>query len=326
MKKLLTSLISAFFIFTSLGCGGGGGSSGDDTPPTLDLLKITSENADLVSGVTFASILLLSDLQYSVPDTLDASLRSSGMSGVTPDFLDIYHSASALLTKGTASTNEIELRATITESCPSGGTLVINYDFGTDGVPNEAGEYYQEDYNNCYVDSSGFIDGQMKFIIASWNSDLDFSINTTFDILFNYEGYVESFDGGIGTTIFNNGDSSAVTADRFSYTYGGENITFSDLNATFDSQASGTEASIAYDISSTEAGGSLIISTEIPLFFELYDYYPTVGTVKASGAENTYVSLDADTGDYNTVYQTIYDGASAVSNVIDWSTLESYMY
>jgi hypothetical protein len=110
------------------------------------------------------------------------------------------------------------------------------------------------------------------------------------------------------------------------YSYGSETLGISDLDVVYDSSTAEILGDISFMVSSTEFDASLIITTEELLSYGLYDDYPTLGVVKASGADNTYVLLDADTGDYNTVYQTIYDGASAVASEVDWFALESLVY
>ena len=170
------------------------------------------------------------------------------------------------------------------------GDIVITANLGLDNIPNEAGEYIDAEFNNCVDEStSETFNGNVKLTLDSWASEDNQSISLDFDLDYTFDNFRDSGSGSFDITIL--GSSVELTANM--------------------------------DYTSGELGGMVKISTGTPIRYEINDFYPSTGDITATGAEGSYLTLDADTGDIDTVYYYVTDGASYVdSDVIDWIALD----
>lgn len=73
-------------------------------------------------------------------------------------------------------------------------------------------------------------------------------------------------------------------------------------------------------MASTEIGGQVIIKT-ITEFQGVDDESASTGELKIEGANGSFISLNADTGNVDTVLITISDGGATTSEAINWDDL-----
>ena len=171
------------------------------------------------------------------------------------------------------------------------GSITLTTDLGADNIPNAAGEYIQGVFNNCvYEDTAEVLNGTAKLTIDYWVSDQNLALDLDFDLDYQYADEFETASGTMGIAL----TGSAV------------------------------EITTSMDFYSTKFDGSVQISTGIPILYEVGDFYPTSGELTADGANGSYLTLNADTGDNDTVYYYVSDGANYTeSDEIDWITLDS---
>jgi len=212
---------------------------------------------------------------------------------------------------------------TETEICDGGGTIVITYGFDDDELI-EPGEYLDISFNNCILSGDSF-NGTMRMTVKSWVSEFNFSMGTTFNLSTVVDGIAASSNGSMDIALMDTGSTTTITLSSSSMTgtVGTETTTMTNLNVVVTESSTGYTTDLSMNVSSNTIGGSVNIDTDPAFGFGPFDDYPNTGTLTVTGSDGTYVSLNADTGDLNTVILTVFDGTATTSDEIPWSQLET---
>ena len=313
MKKSLFSVLA--MSLSLFACGGGGG--GDTTPVPTQAVKIDSNNAEAITAVAYDSAMMVADQRSFTDFTLRSSSESnsalaSSLLGATK--LGLSHLPTAQTIQSRAST--------ITEPCDSGSiTITIGSD---DGVLDQPGEYLSLNFNSCVIAGDSF-SGSLRMTIKSWVSDFNFVMETSINLNTVVDGLAVSSNGSMEVGLMDSGTTTTFTlsSSSMSGTVGTETTTMTNLNVVVTETSTGYTSDMSMNIASNTIGGSVNIDTNPALEYGTFDTYPSTGTLTVTGADGTYVSLNADTGDMNTVIITIFDGAATISNEIPWSQLDT---
>ena len=161
--------------------------------------------------------------------------------------------------------------------------------------------------------------------VKSWVSEFNFVMTTSMNLNTVVDGLAVTSNGSMEVSLIDTGTTTTFTISSSSMTgtVGAETITMTNLTATVTETSTGYTSDLSMTTASNAIGGSVVIDTDPVFEYGLFDTYPSTGTLTVTGADGTYVSLNADTGDINTVMITIFDGTTTTSEVIPWSQLDT---
>lgn len=311
-------------------CGGGSSSGGESFSSNIntDPVVITHDNARQVASTSTAGVQSAGELgREDITDSQNLLGTSSGA------FMD---SASRMIL-GKSSTLTTRASSSVTQDCDGGGSIRVTVSDRNNNEEIDAGDSIAATFSNCVIvdeedGSAGSVSGSGSLSIhaMSGNGTGDSEMDVTLTI-----NDLTVSDSASGETVYVDGDvrlNAAVQNNVAVVSLSGSKIEMNDedvfgLIRDYDMQQSynqSTEAwtqSVGATLASSDIDGQIEITTPVPLQGTA-DNYPDVGTTTIEGAGGTYVSLNADTGDIDTVILTAYDGSTTISDEIFWTELE----
>lgn len=288
MRTLNLTLLLAISATISA-CGGGGGSDDGNTTVSSNPIQITQSNSREVASQGYNS------------DTSSRS-TSSALSGLNP-----YSGTS------TRSTGQVS------DTCTYSGSFSLTATFANDDYPFETtGDSLSFSFNNC-VDPDMTIDGSLSMKVLAATTSLD-SLELDMDTTITSAGEIISAKGKMVITETDN--STEITSDSFTATVNGQTFSTTNLRLTDSFQSDDSLVStVSARYSSPNLGGWFDVTTEEPLKTEYMGEYPYFGVVRYSGANGSYVELDASTSSESTVQITTFDGSTTASEIVDWADI-----
>lgn len=231
-------------------------------------------------------------------------------------------------------TDGFSLRTTETNTsdCDISGSLAISVnDVNNNGTPDN-GDSITLDYNKCisgFIDDTSSTDGKVvirfsKFMDQTNETDIDISID--FDALTMISESDKSvLDGDIGF-------SSSQKNNVISMTIDGNKLVISSgvdvgIMQDFDMTLTMNETTNAWTqvqnaiFASTDIKGKVVVET-LSTMQGVGAENPITGKVKISGANGSYMMIDADSGNSKTLILTTFDGSTTTSDELNWTDLE----
>jgi hypothetical protein len=313
------------------GCGGGGGDPAPAQPPAT---AITLENANAVAARGYETADgLFQGIDAAAAQLKGADAPRSG-SGVSVVRLSLKSMRWALSADGAPGSGPLPKAVrTVTEPCPSGGSItVVANDADGDGAPS-AGDSASLSFDRCAA-ASVVMEGTLSFVVQAYtrsaSSDSASATFTYGNLRATEGGVVSTIDGDLtmGATISNVSPfvtDVTVSGGRMDVSEGGETrsltgysgrATFDDTNRTFTYAVSGS-------VSGSGLPGTLTLSTPVAVS-GAYDANPTAGVLVVAGAGGASVRLAAapPTGVEVSV-DTDGDGAPESTRTLTWAQLEA---
>ncbi|MCB1756184.1 MAG: hypothetical protein KDJ38_11710 [Gammaproteobacteria bacterium] len=316
MKSALTPLAcSVLLTMSACSSGGGGGSNGINT----DAVAITQANAEQIATTGLSGSEVASGDRGSVEMIFEG--------GSTSQHADIFVKSTLSKSTGLLSNRKTE---SISSNCDSGSVKLTFNDADNNQVLS-SGDRASMTYYDCVEDmgADGLIktNGSVSMKINVINGDLtdqDISL-TCDDLTLTMSDGTRSFDGDMRLVLHDDGNviSETVSGSKLRFTHKGETGLLKDFtfSTDLDKHSSQWIQSIQAKIASSEIDGQIALST-ITELQGTGDDYPVFGELKIEGANGSYVSLNADTGDDATVLLTVFDGSVTDSREVAWQTLD----
>lgn len=305
-------------------CSGGGSTPGADSSDA-NLVKIDSTNAETVAMQSYGLIesSLGSASSFGGTSTFSVGgssvgyvkqLTDSALSGVGLPSAQVKSVAIAMQAKETLSESE---------DCEVSGRRtveVVNLDDGT----IDPGDRMKLTASQCN-DGDVTINGSMEIIVNRYDSQDNNNITVRFDLTGTSDGSLVTIRGDftgdekkIGSTT-----TETTTSERLYVAVDDESVTFENLSSI--ETTDGSDYSVDYDVTliSDLVGGKVKVSTD-PVFtgrVSYYSSYPDYGVMTVTGADSSYVKLDADTGNRATAYITYSSGGGVSSETVYWRNL-----
>jgi hypothetical protein len=315
------------------GCGGGGSDPPPAQPPAT---VITLENADAVAARGYETVDGLFqgiDAAAAQLKGADAPRSGSGVSVVRLSLTSMRWALSADHAPGTGSGPLPKAVQTVTEPCPSGGsiTVVVN-DADGDNAPS-AGDSASLSFDRCAA-AGVVVEGTLSFVVQAYvrsaSSDSARATFTYGNLRATADGVTSTIDGDLtmSATISNVSPfvtDVTVSGGRMDVSEGGgtRSLTGYSGRATFDD----TNRTFTYAVSGSVSGsglpGTLTLSTPVAVS-GAYDANPTAGVLVVAGAGGASVRLAAapPTGVEVSV-DTNGDGAPESTRTLTWAQLEA---
>lgn len=274
-----------------------------------DYIDLGSDNA----GANVSSALRgvgSSDSDVALPSDEAAAVSALGLA---QSFASDYFKASTRQSRADTQSGSV--------SCEDGGTLSIQ----VQGDLTSSGDWVQAIFNNCLEDGM-LSNGGLKIVVGA-NSILSSDLSATYQSLSVTEsGVSATLNGDLrmgwqrsGTTL-----TSVMSSNSLNMVSSEDgNVVISDLDIVQVSDSSTQDSSldIDYDIASDELEGRVSFDTEQSLVYEDGNDNPSTGILKLSGANGSSVTLDAFSGDIETVLMTINNGSSVTSEEVRWDSI-----
>ncbi|MEM7209098.1 MAG: hypothetical protein AAF434_14845 [Pseudomonadota bacterium] len=309
MTTVFKPLIIASSIVFLTACGGGGGSSDDDDndndPGNSEELAIDTSNAKGITIDAYRSAYFT----QGATDFVDLTAKRVAGKGVSVD--EMSFNEKVILLSG--------FRDTTVVDCAEGGTITLTF---TDALPEgaSAGDSFDINADNC---SNGIStqNGGVSFEINSF-SETDASFTFSYNNLNITSGSdTVNANGSITMSVSDNGttETISITSSQLSISYNSDVVTLTNYSVI--ATLTGFTATLDADYTITTPEGSVTVTTDPRFEGPTFNACPIVGTMTISGSDGTSVSLNADTGNANTMLLTINNGSSVTTDTIVCSEL-----
>ncbi len=315
---LTTTVVLSLAACDSGGSSGSSGSGGIDTASVnTNPVVISRDNGSKIASTGVLTTQSMNSGNDST-DYLDSKTRNK----IVNKLLKNTFTKSSLLSSRKTSSTEYE--------CDAGSTKVTVED-NNNNEELDSGDSISIAFNSCtenHDDDTSTMNGVLTVKLNTFSADSE-NLNATV-ILDNLEatenGEENSVDGSFVVDLQSDND-------EITFSVKGEKLVFVDeeevgILSNFDMHNSYNEITDAWTqsqnatIASTEIGGRIVITTVTELK-GAGDNHPNVGELKFSGANGGFVSMNADTGNLDTVIVTIFDGNTTSSEELNWDDLDS---
>ena len=333
MKQLTKYLLILFIALIIHGCGDGGAGN-DDTPlKTQDYIAIDQKIAKPLASEAYQAINQTNDQA----DRLSGSVKSANTSH--PEHPDLSNPlklsrwavsqwGAQVSQSGTArmSVRSATPRATESEvlDCDVAGTAKLTIK-ASDAEELSPGDQLIIEYDQCDYGDGSTINGSISFTFNEFQSEDNFNVTMLLDanVLTNNEVGVIKGDVTVIANKENGVTTTTVTSDRFYIRKDDEGSLVENLKTTLIEN--GTHYELDYDAEFTtdSIDGKVTIDTDPNFQGDTRKPYPDTGVMIITGANSTYLQLNADTGNNATLYLTVYDGSTTTSEEITWNELET---
>jgi len=318
-RPSFTSIIPVALAIGLAACGSGSDDEGDIVDDG-ELIKITSNNAkdiaqnalvtpDIFSATTLGVMGIVLEVDLSSPARSPSDLRGK-----------------SLLSNGLI--DELSSRQTYQENrnCAQGGNATVTFDDANNNNTPDAGDSLAFDAINCAT-GEYVLNGGLKIMILALEeteNDTSFSFDITYDSLAVIEqasGDKSDLNGGVMISFDSNDARERIylSSDRLDYTANGQALTYtnySDELIVFSDETWTRE--LVYSASGSIIGGRFTAKTDPIGQGDLsISEYPLSGVFTFTGSDGSFVSLDAGTGDPDTVMINI----NGNTQVITWASL-----
>ncbi len=214
--------------------------------------------------------------------------------------------------------------------CEVSGSQKISFnDVNNNGEP-DSGDSMTMDYNKCvdgYSGDTSSTDGKIEIRFNKVASDFnELDVDVDIDALtMSSDDEKSVIDGDISLSVATNNNVTAISVEgntlRFSINSDvGIMNNFEFAISTNESTSAWTQLQNAV-YAGTDINGKIVVETLVTMQ-GVGSANPTIGKVKISGANSSYMIIDADSGDANTLILTTFDGSSSVSEELNWNELE----
>lgn len=304
-----------------VGCGGGSGggsSSGSGTTPVQqEFVTIDSANSKKVAGSAYEASKDTGSLRSTSPNSFQSASASNNQSAQSL-LGEAVEKLNWLSEQQTVKAQQglIATKATHTAQCDNGGSITVNY---PDNI--ESGSVMSASMSNCLLDGETS-NGSIKFTYGDFDNSQKFSVEIVFDAYSIVSSSQNSYYNGTMAMSF---DASASPLMRYTMTANALTLREDNEETIIDTMSlvqtiNGSEYSIDDDMTITNAklGGKVTIATDPSFVGSFQNAYPDTGKMRISGKDNSYVEINADTGDNNTVQISTSQGTS---EIIPWSEL-----
>ena len=319
MKHASVSTVVLSLLMAVSGCGGGSSSSPDTGASTSDGVDLPKAPVVITeaNSVEVAVMALQSDVSEINDPSASATSASLGVRVVKA------------AKKSSLAAKE---KAQETLVCDS-GSVTVTVDDANDSGAFDRGDTLTAEYDNCLEDFDDF-----KVLTSGSNSiklHTGKLLSSNYDATYTFEDFTEvtgsdyfRADGVMRDTAVYNYDSGvsvrshSVVAESLVIEDDDRAMFVEDLALELANHSDTGINSLNYNtwMSRTELGGSVTIETT-NLFEVVGDGYFTSGSMRVSGANGSYVLIDANTGDDETVYLTVFDGSTSTSQELTWEAL-----
>lgn len=320
--KHATLASSVIIALTACGGGGSDGGSSSSNINTSPIL-VTRDNGKQIASTGATGVQSVGEAGRENSDTGKDFLSS----GVAPT----ADSLARLVLKKSPS---LATRATQSDSadCDGGGSLKVTVVDRNDNQEMDSGDSVTAKFSKCVIgDSDGqfTVNGSGSMTVnnlsdngASSNADITIEFN---DLAITESKEVASIDGDMRmvASFENNTANFSISGNKMEVNDTEEYGLIKDysMQQSWNEMTNIWNQTVNATIASTDMNGQVVITTQTPLQ-GTGDNYPDTGEMKFEGANGTYVSLNADTGDNSTVNMIIFDGSATISDEIPWSELE----
>lgn len=276
-----------------------------------DYIDLGSDNANANVSAALRGVGS-SDSDVTLPSDDAAAVSALGLA---QSFASDYFNASARQSKADTQSGSV--------SCEDGGTLSIE----VQGDLTSSGDWIQAVFSNCLEDDT-LSSGGLRIVVGASSivsSDLSATYqslsitDTASDVSATLNGDLRMGWQRTGTTLTSVMSSNSL--NMVSSEDGDVVISDLDIVQVSDSSTQDSSLSIDYDIASDELGGHVAFDTVQSLVYEGGNKNPSTGILKLSGASGSSVTLDAFTGDLETVLMTINNGSSVSSDEVRWDSI-----
>lgn len=292
---LLAPLVVLFALLA--GCSSGGGNDSEESSIPAKVV-ITLDKGDTL-GALASETLMDADMDFVelALDSLDEEFSSE-------------KSTASIVVSG--------------ERLCDSGKLIFSFDDANNSGQADAGDSGKLAFFDC-LRNGVILNGGIAFFIHDLSE-------TLLDVGFTYaefslrgDGHYLGIDGALRISRSSDGDTKSLRL-RFNELRlihdGDELVIHRGANQYLRDSVGNTTVSIDLLASSTRVGGSFSIVTREPLHFPVGSPWPETGILRLTGASGSYVELDANTGDINTVDITIFDGSVTVTiRGVPWESL-----
>ena len=314
MKSL--ALVSSVALITA--CGGS--SSGDSsTPAPENSVAISDTNArNLALDAYNSAFVIFSGALESTNNTSANTASNSQSSSSSSSSRSI--SSFKLLISGDRSETFANKTTELTTNCSGGGSIVVTeVDNEPEGQIN-SGDSYTVAYTNC-IEGLSTTNGSASFTfnnIADTSATVTFSFNNFSTVTPDYSSNI---NGSMSMSYSENGatDTFSITSPSISMSYNGESVTLT--NYSIVATETGTQQTLDIDYVLTTPEGTVTVVTDPVFQGSVFDDCPTLGTMTITGTNGSSASLNANTGNPNTLLLTINNGSSTTTETINCSDL-----
>ena len=347
MKQLIRyiSLIGIALIMHGCGGDGGGGSnssdsinnSGNDTATleSYDYVAIDQKTAKPLASMVYSKITQASNTTTNTASfarTSDQQARHHP-STLNPVKLSGWAASNWQNIAASSSSLNIEPRSatprtakTEVEDCDVAGKVAVTVDTRNDEHIS-SGDKLSVDFDNCDDGDGAVYDGNISFVFNSYTSKDNYSMTmfmnaTTRD---NKTGQLAVIKGELTVTVNNSSSLSRTTVSSSRLYMEDEEGRHLIENMTDKLAVSSTHYQSEYSaaLASDKIKGKVIANTNPAFIGQRGKSHPDTGMITITGANRSYVQLNADTGNNATLYLTVYDGKAATSEEISWKEIES---
>lgn len=217
-----------------------------------------------------------------------------------------------------------------TTDCDVSGSVKISVSDRDENGVMDNGDSMSLDYNKCVTgsdDDASTLDGKIVMTINSLSdASGEVDIRLGFDALTMIDDDGKSvIDGDIGFSASANDTVASFSIDGSKLVFSADDeigiMQDFDFSLTMNSSTSAWTQSQNVIYAGTDMDGKIIVETLITMQ-GVGSSNPAVGQVKISGANGSYMLIDADSGNANTVILTTFDGSSATTEELNWNELD----
>ena len=326
------------------GCGGGGGSnngsSGNDTAKleSYDYVAIDQTTAKPLASTVYSKITQASDTSTGTSSLAPRSndrqdrphpttLNPVKLSGwAASNWKNIVASSPSLHIESRSATTRAAKSETV--ECDVAGKATVTVDMRSNDHIS-SGDKLSVDFDNCDDGDGAVYNGNISFVFNSYASEDEFSMTmfmdaTTLDNS-TAAGELTVIKGEVTVTFDNSNGLSRTTvssARLYMEDNDGRHL-IENMTDKLVTNSTHYRSEYSAALASDKINGKVIANTNPPFIGQRGKSHPDTGTIMITGANRSYIQLNADTGNNATLYLTVYDGKSATSEEISWKELET---
>ncbi len=339
--KTVANRLAYLMILTLLACGRGGGSDsydGSDSregSASISSIFGTGEDGNGNTTVNSTPIAITQENGVAIASAVLSAIYIVGRRAETIDLVtgsDMAHNTKERINTDVARAGSVDDRGAenFTLNCDAGSISYATSDAKNNGGL-DAGDTVSIGFNGCTDTDEEYgsvytTTGAVTLKINSISADRE-SMNAAAsytNLVLREDDFTSLINGSMTLEIQTDGDAtiSMVSGEKINFTDDDATGIFSNfrLRENFNEKTEAWTESNEATMASTEINGGVIIKT-ITEFQGVGDDYASTGELKIQGANGSFITLKADTGNVNTVSVTIFDGNTTTNKEIKWEDL-----